>query len=65
MWGSDVSKINSLSFAPFRDGQDPLQGIFPSDQQLEEDIALLSKITHNLRTYSSAEGEYGADPTAS
>ena len=60
--GSDVSKINSLSFAPFRDGQDPLQGIFPSDQQLEEDIALLSKITHNLRTYSSAEGNMAQIP---
>jgi exo-beta-1,3-glucanase (GH17 family) len=60
--GSDVGIIDSLSYAPFRDGQDPLQGIFPSDQQLEEDIALLSKMTHNIRTYSSAEGNMAQIP---
>lgn len=56
--GDDVpaGKLNSLSFAPFRDGQDPMLGIFPNEKHLDDDLALMGQVTHNIRTYSSAEG---------
>ncbi len=56
--GDDVpaGKLNSLSFAPFRDGQDPMLGIFPNEKHLDEDLALMGQVTHNIRTYASAEG---------
>jgi exo-beta-1,3-glucanase (GH17 family) len=54
--GQDVpqGKLNSLSFAPFRTGQSPLEEKFPSPEQIDEDLRLLSKKTHGVRTYSSA-----------
>ncbi len=56
--GEDVpaGKLNSLSYAPFRDGQDPMLGSFPSVKQLDEDLALMGQVTHSIRTYASAEG---------
>ena len=56
--GEDVlaGKLSSLSFAPFREGHDPMLESFPNAQQIEEDLALMEKVTHNIRTYASAEG---------
>jgi exo-beta-1,3-glucanase (GH17 family) len=62
--GADVpeGKLNSLSFAPFREGQGPLEGIFPTSAQIEADLALMAKKTHNIRTYASDEGTMPAIP---
>jgi exo-beta-1,3-glucanase (GH17 family) len=62
--GLDVpeGKLNSLSFAPFREGQGPVQGIFPSIEQIDADLSLMGKTTHNIRTYASAEGNMPAIP---
>ena len=56
--GADVpaGKLSSLSFAPFRVGQGPMDAIFPSAEELDEDLALMGQVTHNIRTYASAEG---------
>ena len=56
--GADVphGKLNSLSFAPYWQGQSPMEGIFPSPEQIETDLRLLSEKTHSIRTYASAEG---------
>lgn len=56
--GLDVpdGKLNSLSFAPFREGQDPVKKAFPSDEQVQADLKLLANKTHNIRTYASSEG---------
>jgi exo-beta-1,3-glucanase (GH17 family) len=56
--GDDVpaGKLKSLSYAPFRDGHDPMLEIFPNEKQLDEDLALMGQVTHNIRTYASAEG---------
>jgi exo-beta-1,3-glucanase (GH17 family) len=56
--GDDVpaGKLSSLSFAPFREGHDPMLERFPNAQQIEEDLALMGQVTHNIRTYASAEG---------
>jgi len=63
--GNDVpaGKLNSLSFAPFREGHDPMLEIFPDAKQIEEDVALMGKVTHNIRTYASAEGTMPLIPT--
>lgn len=56
--GLDVpeGKLNSLSFAPYREGQSPLNKTFPSEQELESDLQLMAQKTKNIRTYASAEG---------
>jgi exo-beta-1,3-glucanase (GH17 family) len=56
--GADVpaGKLNSLSFAPFREGQGPMLEIFPTPEQIEEDLKLMSQKTYNIRTYASSEG---------
>ena len=56
--GLDVpdGKLNSLSFAPYREGQGPLEEVFPSAAEVEADIKLLAEKTHTIRTYASAEG---------
>jgi exo-beta-1,3-glucanase (GH17 family) len=56
--GLDVpeGKLKSLSFAPFHEGQGPIQGIFPTPEQIDADLKLMGTKTHNIRTYASAEG---------
>jgi exo-beta-1,3-glucanase (GH17 family) len=56
--GLDVpdGKLNSLSFAPFREGQSPLLLQFPSPEQIDQDLKLLADKTHTIRTYSSSLG---------
>lgn len=50
-------KLSCISYAPFRDGQDPLvPGTVVSAEQIEEDLALLSRYTDCIRTYSNANG---------
>lgn len=56
--GPDVpsGKLNSLSFAPFREGQGPLDEKFPTPEQVDADLRLMGETTHSIRTYASAEG---------
>jgi exo-beta-1,3-glucanase (GH17 family) len=56
--GLDVpnGKLNSLSYAPFREGQSPLLQIFPTAEQIDEDLRLLAEKTHSIRTYASSQG---------
>ncbi|MDP2180598.1 exo-beta-1,3-glucanase [Methylicorpusculum sp.] len=58
--GEDVpeGKLNSLSFAPFREGQSPLEEKFATEAQIDEDLRLLADKTHTIRTYSSAENMF-------
>ncbi len=48
------TKIRSVSYSPFRRGQSPESGIFPSKAEMESDIALLSKSVKNIRIYSGS-----------
>jgi exo-beta-1,3-glucanase (GH17 family) len=44
-------KLSCISYAPFRDGQDPLvPGTMVSADQIEQDLALLSRYTDCIRT---------------
>lgn len=56
--GRDVpaGKLMSLSFAPFREGESPLQKIFPLPQEIEEDVRQVADLTTSIRTYSSSDG---------
>jgi len=56
--GEDIpqGKLNSLSFAPFRDGQNPLLLQFPTPDQIDADMKLMADKTHTIRTYSSTGG---------
>lgn len=62
--GLDVpeGKLNSLSFAPFHEGQGPVEGIFPSISEMESDVQLMASKTRTIRTYASAEGNMPALP---
>ncbi len=62
--GEDVpaGRLNSLSYAPFREHQGPLQGIFPTVPQLDQDLHLLGGKTRSIRTYTSAEGSMSEIP---
>ena len=63
--GSDVpsGKLNSLSFAPFREGQGPLDEKFPTPEQIDADLRLMGETTHSIRTYASAEGSMQTIPS--
>ncbi len=55
------SRIQGFSFQPMRDGQDPTTGNYPSEAQINEDLALLSGKTHAIRTYT-VEGTIASIP---
>ncbi|CAK0776947.1 Exo-beta-1,3-glucanase [Gammaproteobacteria bacterium] len=48
--------LSSVSFAPYRRGQNPLTMVYPSPAQVEEDLASLVGIARGIRTYTSREG---------
>ena len=58
--GPDVpaGRLNSVSFAPFRDGQSPLLGRFPTAAEVAADLALVAPRTRAIRTYAAIEGDY-------
>jgi len=53
----NLGKLYCVSYAPFRDGQNPLvEGTRVEPWQIEEDLALLAKFTDCIRTYSVEDG---------
>ncbi|QQP89980.1 glycoside hydrolase [Skermanella sp. TT6] len=57
-------KLQSVSFAPFRDGQSPLTMVYPTPAQIEEDLRLLEDEVMAVRTYTSREGLENVPPLA-
>ena len=54
---ADGGKLYCISYAPFRHGQDPLvEGTMVTAAQIDEDLALLSRYTDCIRTYSLENG---------
>ncbi|GAB3388522.1 glycosyltransferase [Azotobacter armeniacus] len=45
-------QISGYSFSPFRPGQNPQEGVYPSDEEIRADLELLSRQTDSIRTYS-------------
>ncbi|MGH7066495.1 MAG: glycosyltransferase, partial [Acetobacteraceae bacterium] len=52
-------EIGGLAFSPFRQGQSPETGVFPSKSEVRADLRLAATMTHQIRTYTVAgvEGE--------
>ncbi len=49
------AKVAGLSFTPFQRSDDPAQGRFPNDQDIESDIEKAAVLTSKIRTYTSAQ----------
>lgn len=54
--GSALGQIQSVSFAPFRRGQGPLDRIYPSEAEVVADLASLQGLAGGVRTYTAREG---------
>jgi len=54
-------KIQGFSFSPYRADQDAMKDEFPTEAQIDEDLALLRTRTHAVRTYT-VEGSIGSVP---
>lgn len=52
----DGGVLGSISFAPFRRGQSPLERRYPTVAQIDEDLAALKGKVAGVRTYASTEG---------
>ena len=46
------SKIQGFSFSPFREGQSPSKQIYPSVEQIDQDLATLAGDVHAVRAYT-------------
>lgn len=51
-----ADKLASVSLASFRDGQSPMNGQFPSREQVEADIQIIAAQVKGIRTYTADEG---------
>ena len=56
--GVKVTKFNSLSYEGYRPGESPLTDHFPTEAEVDQDMALLAPITRAVRTYAAIEGPY-------
>ncbi len=54
-------EVGGFAFSPFRAGESPQSGIYPSKAQIEKSLKLAAKYTHNIRTYT-VEGDLGDIP---
>ena len=56
--GAEAGKFYCLSYAPFRESQDPMIPTTQVDaRQIDEDLTLLSRYTDCVRTYSTENGQ--------
>jgi exo-beta-1,3-glucanase (GH17 family)/cellulose synthase/poly-beta-1,6-N-acetylglucosamine synthase-like glycosyltransferase len=45
-------QISGFSYSPFRLGQNPQKGVYPSDEEMRQDLEQMSKLTDHIRVYS-------------
>jgi exo-beta-1,3-glucanase (GH17 family)/cellulose synthase/poly-beta-1,6-N-acetylglucosamine synthase-like glycosyltransferase len=46
------ASISGFAYSPFRYGQDPVKDIYPTEEEIRQDLVLLSTQTRRIRTYS-------------
>jgi exo-beta-1,3-glucanase (GH17 family)/cellulose synthase/poly-beta-1,6-N-acetylglucosamine synthase-like glycosyltransferase len=46
------NRVQGFSFSPMRTGQSPLVGVYPTEAEIDADLALLAGKTHAIRTYT-------------
>ena len=52
------SKYYGICYSPFRSGQNPNLGIYPSRNQIREDLQLIAKFSNCIRTYGTTDSLY-------
>jgi len=50
-------RVAGVSYSPFRPGQHPDKGPFPTPQQIDQDLALLAAKVDKVRVYTTGEGQ--------
>lgn len=55
---SDSLAANGLAYGPFRDGQNPDVGVFPTVEEIRKDLVQVKSITSKIRTYGSSNTLY-------
>jgi len=48
----ESTELNGVAYGPFRDNESPGGGIYPTEEEIRADIALIAKVAKGLRTYS-------------
>jgi exo-beta-1,3-glucanase (GH17 family) len=51
-------KFASLSFTPYRPGESPLTGRFPTEAEADQDMELVSHVSAAVRSYAAHEGDF-------
>lgn len=54
--GMPSGKFNSVSYAPYRAWQSPMDADFPTAKEISQDLALVKEHSDGIRTYSALEG---------
>ena len=52
------ARLNSVSLAPYRPGESPLTGTFPTRAEVDQDLVLIATRAAAIRTYAAIEGDY-------
>ena len=50
---AEYKPVYGLDYSPFREGQSPETGVFPTLAQIEEDIGIIRGTTQTIRTYGN------------
>jgi exo-beta-1,3-glucanase (GH17 family) len=56
--GLQAGKFNSLSYDGYRPWESPLTDTFPTEAEVDSDLALLASRTRAIRTYAAIEGPF-------
>ena len=49
-------EIVGVNYGPFRDGQSPIAGSYPTIEQMQDDMPILKKMVNYIRTFSVSHG---------
>ena len=44
-------KLSGMAYGPFREGQSPERGLYPTLDEVRQDISLLKRVSNGIRTY--------------
>ncbi|MCC6579602.1 MAG: hypothetical protein IT440_04115, partial [Phycisphaeraceae bacterium] len=51
-----LTHLHGASYSPFRLGHNPVTGVYPTAEEIDQDVALLKDRVDVVRTYGSAGG---------
>jgi len=46
-----TEQLKGMAYSPFREGQSPEQGIYPTLSEVRQDMSLLNLVSNGIRTY--------------